>query len=469
VRTLLLALVLATAGTALAAAPRGTGAPDRIDTVNGQRDMVRCGAGRDIVVADLKDVVARDCETVTRRIALDTTTEVAAQHRAIVEPSAAAEGGRVVTVFQSGRYPDGGAAAIGWATTADGGTNWRHGVLVGGGANRVSDPVVVRDTVHGTWLAAVLLVMPAQTQILVFRSPDGLTWSQPVAAVTEPPRLPTTIGLDKEWLACDGRTGSAHLGTCYLAYTDVAQGHLAAQASSDGGATWSAPVSIGTPSGDGPVAATPAVLPNGTLVVVYASPDLSELDAVSSTDGGATFSAPVGIAAISSQSPLLRAPPLPSVAETTNGIAVVWPDCSAHAGCAANDILLAQSSDGTTWSAPRTIAAGGDYLTPTIGASGDAVAILAYVRLDPICCRIGIRLFRSADGGATWSTPRRLDATPMHIPWLARSISDGSGGFLGDYEAVAFVGSRPMPVFASALAPAFPGLRQDLYATTRLS
>ena len=40
---------------------------DRIAARDGTRDTIRCGPGRDTVVADRKDVVARNCETVRRR------------------------------------------------------------------------------------------------------------------------------------------------------------------------------------------------------------------------------------------------------------------------------------------------------------------------------------------------------------------------------------------------------------------
>ncbi|MDX6535262.1 MAG: hypothetical protein QOF68_3006, partial [Gaiellales bacterium] len=41
---------------------------DRIESRDGVRDQVSCGAGkRDLVIADRKDIVARDCETVRRR------------------------------------------------------------------------------------------------------------------------------------------------------------------------------------------------------------------------------------------------------------------------------------------------------------------------------------------------------------------------------------------------------------------
>lgn len=466
-RTILLGLVLAVTGSALAAVPAGTPGRDRIDVVNGIRETIRCGAGRDIVVADRDDVVASDCEVLTRRIALDPTTGQGAQHRTVVEPSAAGDGSTVVAVFQSGRILNGGAEAIGWSTSTDGAATWRRGLLPDTGAPRVSDPVVTRDRVHGVWLAAVLAVLPTETRILIYRSADGLEWSAPVvaAAATPPPREP--IGLDKEWLACDSRPASPHTGACYLAYTDVAAGLIGVRSSLDGGATWGAAVTVGTQGGEGQVGAVPAVAPDGTLAIVY-STDLSALEAVYSLDGGTTFGAPVRIATIASRS-VLRAPPLPSVAETTSGVAVVWPDCSPHPGCTSNDIFISRSGDGKSWDAPRVVANGGDYPTPTIGAAGDAVAVLSYVGLEASCCRFGVRLFRSSDGGVTWGPPTRLDARPLQLQWLARSaVQIGAVGFLGDYQAVAFSGARPVPVFAAALSPRGSSLRQDLYATTRL-
>ncbi len=468
-RLIFVVILLSISGTALAAVPAGTPGSDRIDSVNGAADTIRCGGGRDLVVADLKDRIAADCEIVTRRIALDTTTISGAQHRAIVEPSAASEGNTVVTVFQSGRYVDGGAAAIGWAATLDGGATWRRGVLVDAGGNRVSDPVVARDAVNGTWLAAVLSIGVGETTIPVFRSTNGADWSAPpVVAASNTTAPGERVSLDKEWLGCDNRPASPHRGTCYLAYTDETSGFLALRTSTDAGTTWSTDIRISPAGGGGPVGAIPVVAPDGTLVVVYAAPDLSAIQAVSSGDGGLTFTAAIRIAGLRSNTAALRAPPLPSVAETTDGLAVVWPDCSANPGCETNDIDLSLSADGTTWSAPRALASGGDYLTPTLAASGNVAAVVAYTRVAGSCCRLGVRLFRSADGGTTWSRPTRLDARPMDVSWLARSFSDGAGGFLGDYQAVAFAGSRPMPIFAAAHAPRGAALRQDLYATTRL-
>jgi hypothetical protein len=45
----------------------GRAGNDVLSVRDARRDRVVCGAGRDRVVADRLDVVARDCERVTRR------------------------------------------------------------------------------------------------------------------------------------------------------------------------------------------------------------------------------------------------------------------------------------------------------------------------------------------------------------------------------------------------------------------
>jgi Ca2+-binding RTX toxin-like protein len=44
----------------------GGGGDDVVKARDGFRDRIRCGGGRDFVLADRQDVVARDCERVVR-------------------------------------------------------------------------------------------------------------------------------------------------------------------------------------------------------------------------------------------------------------------------------------------------------------------------------------------------------------------------------------------------------------------
>jgi len=71
-------------GTASADRVNGNGGDDRIDGGGGV-DIISCGAGRDLVLAERRDVVRRDCETVTYRRSLtdeviDSSLELHEQH-----------------------------------------------------------------------------------------------------------------------------------------------------------------------------------------------------------------------------------------------------------------------------------------------------------------------------------------------------------------------------------------------------
>src|SRR2546425_71845 len=53
------------------------------------------------------------------------------QHLTELEPDNFGWGHTIVSAFQVGRFWNGGASNIGWATSHDGGTTWKHGFLPG--------------------------------------------------------------------------------------------------------------------------------------------------------------------------------------------------------------------------------------------------------------------------------------------------------------------------------------------------
>jgi hypothetical protein len=182
---------------AWAATINGTSRADQIAVQsNGLRDRVNCGAGRDVVTADLFDRVASDCEVVSRQLSHDTTSVPRAQHETQVEPDSFAFGTTIVTAFQSGRFFGGGAAGIGWATSRDAGASWRGGFLPLT-TERASDPVVAYDAVHGVWMIGVLSVTTASRGVQVSRSVDGLRW-EPLTTVVDAPL--SAGSYDKEWI-----------------------------------------------------------------------------------------------------------------------------------------------------------------------------------------------------------------------------------------------------------------------------
>src|SRR4051794_12074933 len=59
------------------------------------------------------------------------TASSTTNHKANVEPDSFAYGSTIVAAFQVGRVYDGGACAVGFATSTDNGANWQSGLLPG--------------------------------------------------------------------------------------------------------------------------------------------------------------------------------------------------------------------------------------------------------------------------------------------------------------------------------------------------
>ncbi len=450
-------------GTARSDRLKGTARADRIDVVFGATDSVTCGKGVDVVTADPADKVGRDCEFVSRRISVDTLTAAPGQHQTEVEPSVAAWGSTAVATFQVGRFTDGGAAGIGWATSKDAGLTWRSGVLPAltnasspsGEATRASDPVAAYDAAHGTWLIATLVLGNGFTALDISRSVDGESWSPPVSAA----RLATnSLAYDKEWISCDNTPTSRFHGTCYLAYTDLASSRIALQVSHDGGATWSAPVTATAAFGFNAEGVLPLIQPDGALTIVFGVGDAG-MYAVRSIDGGASFASPTGISPIRrANQPLLRAPTLPAAAVDASGrLLVAWADCTFRPACDGNTIVLTTSTDGSTWTKlTRVPGTGFDSFVPGLAADPSVpgrISIVTYVRNSTACssatCAIGVAVVTSRNGGATWTKPRRLDAVSPRYAWLANAGAQ----FVGDYVGATYAGGRFVPVFALASRP----------------
>ncbi|HSR22259.1 MAG TPA: exo-alpha-sialidase, partial [Candidatus Eisenbacteria bacterium] len=61
----------------------------------------------------------------------DPFTNSTSQHRTEVEPDTFSNGSTIVSVFQTGRFTDGGSSDIGFGTSTDGGSTWTGGFLPG--------------------------------------------------------------------------------------------------------------------------------------------------------------------------------------------------------------------------------------------------------------------------------------------------------------------------------------------------
>ena len=379
---------------------------DRLTSADGVAERVSCGPGRDIADADLSDVLT-GCEVVSRRLSTDPYRGSGAQHGTEVEPDSFAYGRTIVAAFQVGRYVNGGAAGIGFATSRDAGATWTTGLLPRltvfssppGTLDFVSDPVVAYDRVHRTWLVTAVGAAGDATVLIVSRSRNGIEWSAPVTAAHR-----FEGDFDKPWLTCDNWRRSSFAGRCYLSYVDFENKGVMTRHSTNGGKTWSSQTGWLVPPAfdDAANGVQPVVRPNGVLVVPFSVFEsggavVNAVAALRSLDGGITFLPPTHVADLAARDVFeLRVPPLPSVAIDSGGtIYLSWSDCRFVSECNGNGLVLTTSRDGVTWSDPRRIPTGGrgstvTHLLPGVSVRGAGrrahVAVAYYSSTQPTGC-----------------------------------------------------------------------------------
>jgi hypothetical protein len=415
------------------------------------------------------------------RLSADPFTNASSQHATQVEPDTFAFGSTIVAAFQSGRFFDGGSSDLGFATSTNSGGSWTNGFLPGltkyrgaGPYDRVSDPAVAYDAAHHVWLIVSLALREpavAGVAVLVSRSSDGLTWSNPVTVATG-------SNLDKTWIACDNTASSPFYGHCYSEWDDPADfDRIKLSTSTDGGASWGLPLNTGNNATG--LGGQPVVQPNGQVIVPIMSASGSAILSFRSVDGGASWRSTVTVASISDHAVAggLRSEPLPSAeVDGAGNVYVVWQDCRFRSGCTSNDIVIATTTQAgyPTWSGVSRIpidssTSSVDHFIPGLAvdpASSGSTAKLAlayYYYPQANCsvstCQLDVGYVSSTNAGASWSAPSQL-AGPMSLSWLPNT---SGGQMVGDYISTSFAGGSAHPVFAVANAPTGSTLDEAMY------
>ncbi len=410
------------------------------------------------------------------QLSSDPFTNSTSQHATEVEPDTLASGSTFVSAFQVGRFFNGGASDIGFATSTNGGGKFKNGFLPGttpfskpmGIYGRVSDPSVAFDARDGVWLISYLGLFPngntSEVDVLVSRSTDGgLTWSNPVPVNTD------GHFNDKNWTVCDNTASSPFFGNCYTEFDDNTLGDLIQMStSSDGGLTWGAALPTGN-NAQG-IGGQPLVQPGGTVIVPingFAGVNFLMLS-FTSTDGGASWSKTNIIARVGfhhAAGGIRDSIPLPSAEMDASGkVYAVWQDCHFEPTCNASDLLLSTSTDGKSWSKLTRIpldarGSGVDHFFPGLAVdrstsgSSAKLAVIFYFYPNANCttstCQLNVGFSTSADGGVTWS-PNSQIAGPMSLTSLPNTTQ---GFMVGDYMSTSFVGSLAFPAFAVASTP----------------
>ena len=340
----------------------------------------------------------------------------------------------------------------------DGGTSWVEAApfALEPGWGGISDPTLAWDAAGNLYLVGLAFAPGSVTLIgmAVYRSADGgRTWSPPNV-------IHTSSGDDKQWAAGDNHPGSPHHGNVYVVWDDLAPGVLAFARSTDSGATWTGTAGHGPGSAIAQSSFAPqvSVATDGTVYVAWVAG--WDIMVVKSTDGGATFSAPIAAATgitpftsppLASPSGFLELPggtfrvlTIPACAAGDGGTCVVaWGDY--REGVAR--IYYAYTRDGgQTWPtgpSGRALLPGGSGADqhdfhPQLAARPDGSIACAFYEFGPKWQGgpplIDVELVTSSDHGASFGarqqvTDRAWDPV-VDAPW---SHGDAQTTFIGDY------------------------------------
>ena len=417
-----------------------------------------------------------------KQLSTDPFTNSTSQHRTEVEPDTYAFGSTIVSAFQVGRFFDGGASDIGFATSNDGGATWQNGLLPaltrffgGGPFDRASDPSVTFDARHGVWLISSLVLRGnAAAGVVVSRSTNGgHTWGAPVVV--------TNGSSDKNWIVCDNNAASPFYGRCYSQWDQPSNGDLMRMSTStNGGLSWGP--ALASADGAHGLGGQPVVQPNGTVIVPFASATFGSIRSFRSVDGGANWRVSVQISGVADHPVAggLRSEPLPSAEIDSAGkVYVVWQDCRFRVNCSSNDLVMSTTTQAgyPTWSPVTRIPIDAttstvDHFIPGLavdrGSAGATARLgLAYYFYPTAACsfstcQLDVGYVYSHNGGSTWSLPTQL-AGPTALSWIA---STSQGRMVGDYISSSFTNGGVRPVFAVASAPSGGLFNESMFTTS---
>jgi hypothetical protein len=283
--------------------------------------------------------------------------------------------------------------------------------------------------------------------IFIRRSLDGgMTWETKDVAVMAHETAPGIPFEDKPYVVADN-THSRYAGNLYVGWTHftLEDSTILFSRSTDGGKTWSTPMTISTTPGlprddTGALEGFDAAIgPDGTIYAAWSNG--IHLEMATSSDGGRNFSKAREIVATAAAyfkpQNVVRGDGFPQIAIDPRGgkrggpLYVFWTDYRNGD----IDVFTARSSDhGRTWGAPVRVNSdpkhnGADQFMQWAAAdplTGDLYVVFYDRRGDPKNTKTTITLARSADGGRTF----------LNYSWMGKPF-DPDNAFIGDYSGLA--------------------------------
>jgi len=362
-----------------------------------------------------------------------------------------------------------GDAWCGFYTTHDRGRTWTE-KLIGGyptgpvnpltGFRGAGDPVIVCDSGGNFYYAGIAFkraVNPfnpigfgitagiANCVFVAKSSNNGETFDQVVmvwAALESLVRFN-----DKEWIGVDQNNGNVYM--VWAIFTLMSTARLMFSRSTDGGQSWSRPLTITeTSAAEFNIQGAAIVVDNESVVhVTWMGYGTNTVRYARSTDQGQSFTTPIDVAPMAPiPSPLpncnYRTPDMTALAvdlggtNTSGFLYVTWADYSEGDA----DVLLSTSRDGgASWDGPVRVnndppGNGADQFYPTVAVSAEGWVHVGFYdrRADPNNTMLEYWWAISFDGGQTF---------PINIPMSNASFNGdwsraGTNDFIGDYTTI---------------------------------
>jgi hypothetical protein len=341
-----------------------------------------------------------------------------------------------------------------------------------------SDPGVAFDSNGNAYYSYIVVFFGKGggingTEMAVAHSTDGgASWT----ATYFNPQTGNAQFNDKPMIAVD--TGSAHPNRIYVAWdnatgsssSDKNGNNVVLSYSDDGGATFSAPVSVSGPftGRTGGIGADPYVTADGTVHVAWQDYAHGTILDAASTDGGKTFGPRHEIAPVNGFQ-------FNVAAQASRG-ALVYPSCGSfettlycsymNGSDAATNVYVAKSTDGGTNWTSTPVPAGGDQFNQwlAVDPSDGSVNVAYYDTGTHGATSTLYTLARSTDGGATYS-PSAVANAPTDESCCSPSVNLGNQ--YGDYEGIAAFGGVVRPVWTDRRQAVIDlGAREEVFTAT---
>jgi hypothetical protein len=421
-----------------------------------------------------------------------------------VEPDVSANPARrrnLIGVWQQDRFSNGGARGLVAGYSNDAGKTWGEVPLpfsrcTAGGLrfDRASDPVVSIGP-DGRAYAVSLSFTPnnlapnfttADAVASATSTNGGRTWKR-VRILDQDTNGDVQGSLDKEWVVAD----PTHPGVAYATwdhFTPNPDGsfHVPARfaRTTDGGRTWSAPVTIAAlPADEAATIDTPVVDPRTGAVFVFfnwstpGNPDRFAL--VKSTNRGRTWTTPqpivpvgaVGVVDPNNAAALRTGDSLFSAAidPRTGRMYLAWQSAALSSGEYDESLLITSRDSGRTWTSPKVVSTryGGPAFLPTIAVNHAGLVGLTWYDFrhdNPATAPLTTEVwFRTVSKTGTQVGREQHVSAPFNF----NAAPDAGGRFVGDYQGLTSIGSRFHPFFAiTNCLLSCPTNRTDIYTAS---